>query len=169
MPNKQKRPYRTISIIVPLNDPAKREKRQRNKKLYYLLRRLRYSLHRGNGNTYRRIEPQDSPSSAMPHGAYRLSAQLQLKLEDFLTFAPFTGFITCLQAESIASVVYLVEHKTNGKDVILPPIRISRQRPRRLTQPIPIGTEIDFHHIPYFARAGFSDFVDQPVEEYSAD
>ena len=89
MPNKQARPFRSISIIVPLNNPDTREKQQRNKKLYYLLRWLRYGLHQGNGNVYYRIEPQDAPVT-MPHGAYRLSAQLQSKMENFLNSAPFT-------------------------------------------------------------------------------
>ncbi len=169
MSNTQKRPYRTISIIVPLNNPATREKQQRNKKLYYLLRWLRYGLHRGNGNAYYRIEPQNAPR-IMPHGAYRLSAQLQSKMEDFLNSAPFTGFISRMQAETIAPAVYLVEHKTNGEDVAMPPIRISRHHPLPLTLPIPMdGTEIDLYHTPHFARQMLTAPLDMPVEEYPVD
>ncbi len=91
MTKKQTRPFRSISIIVPLNPPASQEKRQRNKKLYYLLRWLRYGLQRGNGNSYCRIEPQDAPPT-MPHGAYRLSAQIQSKLVDFLHSPPVHRF-----------------------------------------------------------------------------
>ena len=169
MSNTQKRPYRTISIIVPFNNPATREKRQRNKKLYYLLRWLRYGLQQGNGNVYYRIEPQDAPAT-MPHGAYRLSAQLQSKMEVFLNSAPFTVFITRMQAESISPAVYLVEHKTNGEDVALPPIRISSHHPRPLTLPIPMeGTEIDHYHTPHFARQMLTAPLDKPVEEYPVD
>lgn len=169
MSSNQKRPYRTISIIVPLNNPATREKQQRNKKLYFLLRWLRYGLHRGNGNVYYRIEPQDAPVT-MPHGAYRLSAQLQSKLQDFLNSAPFSAFIARMQAESIAPAVYLVEHRTNGEDVVLPPIRISRHHPRPLTLPIPMGgTKVDLYHTPYFARQMLTAAIDKPVEEYPVD
>ena len=169
MSNTQKRPYRTISIIVPLNNPDTREKQQRNKKLYYLLRWLRYGLQQGNGNVYYRIEPQDAPAT-MPHGAYRLSAQIQSKMEVFLNSAPFTIFITRMQAESISPAVYLVEHKTNGEDVALPPIRISSLHPRPLTLPIPMeGTEIDHYHTPHFARQMLTAPLDKPVEEYPVD
>jgi hypothetical protein len=169
MPSKQTRPFRSISILVPLNSPASQEKRQRNKKLYYLLRWLRYGLHRGQGNSYCRIEPQDAPAT-MPHGAYRLSAQLQSKMEDFLNSAPFTGFISRMQAETIAPAVYLVEHKTNGEDVAMPPIRISCHHPLPLTLPIPIGgTEIDLYHTPHFARQSLTAPLDMPVEEYPVD
>lgn len=169
MPDKQTRLYRSISILVPLNPPASQEKRQRNKKLYYLLRWLRYSLHRGNGNTFYRIEPQDAPA-CMPHGTYRLSAQLQSKLDVFLNSAPFTDFIARMRAESIAPVVYLVEHKTNGVDVLLPPISISDQHPCPLTLPIPMeGTEIDLCHTPHFARQMLTVPLDMPVEEYPVD
>ena len=166
MTSNQKRPYRTVSIIVPFNNPATREKRQRNKKLYYLLRWLRYGLHQGNGNVYYRIEPQDAPAT-MPHGAYRLSAQLQSKMEDFLNSAPFTVFITRMQAESISPAVYLVEHKTNGEDVALPPICICGDQPKPLSQPIPMtGTEIDHFHTPCFARQMLTAPLDKPVDEY---
>ena len=135
MPSKQTRPFRSISILVPLNTPTTLEKRQCNKKLYHLLRWLRYGLHRGNGNSYCRIEPQDAPPT-MPHGAYRLSAQIQSKLVDFLHSPRFTGFIARMKAEAIAPAVYLVEHKTNGEDVALPPIRICGDRPKPLALPI---------------------------------
>ena len=169
MSDTQKRPYRTISIIVPFNNPATREKRQRNKKLYYLLRWLRYGLHKGNGNVYYRIEAQDAPST-MPHGAYRLSAQLQMKLDVFLNSDPFTSFISRMQAESIAPAVYLVEHKTNGEDIPLPPIRISSHHPRPLSLPIPMGgKEIDLYHTPYFARQLLTALLYKPVKEYPVD
>ncbi len=164
MTYKQKRPCRTISIIVPFNNPATREKRQRNKKLYYLLRWLRYGLHRGND--YYRLSPQEAPS-IMPYGAYRLHAQLQMKLEDFIASVPFAGFISRMQAEAIAPAVYLVEHKTNGEDVALPPIRICGAWPKRLKLPITeYGTEIDLYHTPYFARQMLIAPLDKPVEEY---
>lgn len=164
MTYKQKRPSRTISIIVPLNNPATREKRQRNKKLYYLLRWLRYGLHRGNA--YYRLSPEEAPAS-MPHGAYRLSAQLQMKMEDFLTSAPFAGFIARMQAEAIAPAVYLVEHKTNGVDVALPPIHICGAWPKPLHQPILMrGTEIDLYHTPWFARQMLTAPLNKPVDEY---
>lgn len=167
--NKQKRSYRTISIIVPFNNPATHEKRQRNKKLYYLLRWLRYSLHRGNGNEYYRLSPQETPAD-MPHGAYRLSAQLQSKLEDFLHSSRFTDFIARMQAEAIAPAVYLVERKTNGEDVALPPIRICGGQPKPLTLPIPMhGTEIDHFHTPCFARQMLTAPLDKPVNEYSVE
>ena len=164
--NKQTRPLRSISIIVPLNSPDTQEKRQRNKKLYYLLRWLRYSLHRGNGNTFYRIEPQDAPPT-MPHGAYRLHAQLQMKMDAFLHSAPWEEFISRIRAESLASAVYLVEHKTNGVDVTLPPISIRDQHPRPLTLPIPMeGTEIDHCHTPHFARQMLTAPLDKPVNKY---
>lgn len=164
MTYKQKRPSRTISIIVPLNNPATRGKRQRNKKLYYLLRWLRYGLHRANA--YYRLSPQEAPA-AMPHGAYRLSAQLQMKMEDFLTSAPFAGFIARMQAEAIAPAVYLVEHKTNGVDVALPPIHICGAWPKPLPLPIPMsGTEIDLYHTPWFARQMLTAPLNKPVDEY---
>lgn len=166
MSNTQKRPYRTISIIVPFNNPDTREKRQRNKKLYYLQRWLRYSLPRGNGNAYYRVEPQEVPA-AMPHGAYRLQAQLQLKMDAFLASAPFAGFIARMKAEAIAPAVYLVEHKTNGEDVALPPIRICGVQPKELSRPIPMpGTEIDRFHTPCFARQMLTAPLDKPVDEY---
>lgn len=166
MPDKQTRLYRSISILVPLNPPASQENRQRNKKLYYLLRWLRYSLHRGNGNTFYRIKPQDAPPT-MQHGAYRLHAQLQMKMDAFLHSAPWEEFISRMRAESLASAVYLVEHKTNGVDVTLPPIGISDQHPRPLALPIPMeGTEIDLYHTPYFARQMLTAPLDKPVEEY---
>ena len=169
MTNKQTRSFRSISIIVPFNSPDTKKNRQRNKKLYYLLRWLRYGLHLGNGNSYCRIEPQDAPPS-MPHGAYRLSAQLQSKLDVFLNTAPFTDFIVRMRAESIAPAVYLVEHKTNGVDVALPPIRIGSHHPRPLTLPIPMGgTEIDLYHTPYFARQMLTAPLDKPVEQYPVD
>lgn len=169
MSEQQRRPYRSISIVVPLNHPDSRENRQRNKKLYYLLRWLRYGLPRGNGNSYRRIEPQDAPP-AMPHGAYRLCAQLQMKLEDFLASDSFAGVIDRMRAESIAPAVYLVEHKTNGEDVALPPIRICGAWPKPLHLPLPnCGTEIDLDHTPYFARQMLSAPIDKPVEEYPVD
>lgn len=166
MSNTQKRPYRTISIIVPFNNPATREKRQRNKKLYYLLRWLRYSLPRGNGNAYYRVEPQEVPAD-MPHGAYRLQAQLQLKMDAFLASAPFAGFIARMKAEAIAPAVYLVEHKTNGEDVALPPICICGGQPKPLPLPIPMpGTEIDLFHTPCFARQMLTEPIDKSVDEY---
>ena len=166
MSNTQKRPYRTISIIVPFNNPDTREKRQRNKKLYYLLRWLRYSLHRGNGNVYYRLSPQETPAD-MPHGAYHLSAQLQMKMDTFLASAPFAEFIARMQAEAIAPAVYLVEHKTNGEDVALPPIRICGGQPKPLTLPIPMtDTEIDLFHTPCFARQMLTAPLDTPVDEY---
>lgn len=164
--NKQTRPLRSISIIVPINNPATQEKRQRNKKLYYLLRWLRYGLHRGNGNSYCWIEPQDAPPT-MPHGAYRLSAQIQSKLQGFLLSSQFTGFIARMKAESIAPAVYLVEHKTNGEDAALPPIRICGAWPKPLALPIPMrGTEIDLYHTPCFARQMLTAAVDTPVSQY---
>lgn len=166
MTSNQKRPYRTVSIIVPFNNPATREKRQRNKKLYYLLRWLRYGLHQGNGNVYYRIEPQDAPPT-MPHGAYQLSAQIQSKLQGFLLSSLFTGFIARMKAESIAPAVYLVEHKTNGEDVALPPIRICGAWPKPLTLPILMrGTEIDLYHTPCFARHMLTAVVDTPLSQY---
>ena len=169
MPSKQTRPFRSISILVPLNPPASQEKRQRNKKLYYLLRWLRYGLHRGQGNSYCRIEPQDAPPM-MPHGAYRLSAQIQSKLVDFLHSPRFTDFIARMKAESIAPAVYLVEHKTNGEDVALPPIRICGAWPKPLALPIPMrGTEIDLYHTPCFARQMLTAPLDKPVNEYSVE
>lgn len=166
MTYKQKRRCRTISIIVPFNNPATREKRQRNKKLYYLLRWLRYGLHRGNGNAYYRLSPQEAPPT-MPHGAYRLQAQLQMKLEDFIASEPFAGFISRMQAEAIAPAVYLVEHKTNGEDVALPPIRICGAWPKPLPLPIPMsGTEIDLYHTPWFARQMLTAPLNKPVDEY---
>ena len=167
--NKQTRPFRSISIIVPLNNPDTQEKRQRNKKIYYLLRWLRYSLHRGNGNTFYRIEPQDAPA-CMPHGAYRLHAQLQMKMDAFLHAAPWEEFISRMRAESLASAVYQVEHKSNGEDVALPPLRIGSLHPRPLTLPIPMeGTEIDHCHTPHFARQMLTAPLDKPVEEYSVE
>lgn len=169
MPNKQARPFRSISIIVPLNNPDRLEERQRNKKLYYLLRWLRYGLHQGNGNTYYRIEPKDAPP-ALPHGGYRLSAQLQMKLEDFQNSAPFTDFIARMQAESIAPAVYLVEHRTNGENIALPPLRICGPAPQPLKLPDAMpGTEIDLCHTPYFARQMLTAPLDKPVEEYPVD
>lgn len=166
MDYKQTRPFRSISILVPLNTPTTLEKRQRNNKLYYLLRWLRYGLHRGNGNSYCRIEPQDAPPT-MPHGAYRLSAQIQSKLVDFLHSPRFTDFIARMKAESIAPAVYLVEHKTNGEDVALPPIRICGAWPKPLALPIPMrGTEIDLYHTPCFARHMLTAAVDTPVSQY---
>ena len=166
MPSKQTLPFRSISILVPLNPPASQEKRQRNKKLYYLLRWLRYGLHRGNGNSYCRIEPQDAPPT-MPHGAYRLSAQIQSKLQGFPLSSQFTGFIARMKAESIAPAVYLVEHKTNGEDVALPPIRICGAWSKPLALPIPMrGTEIDLYHTPCFARQMLTAAVDTPVSQY---
>ena len=169
MPDKQTRLYRSISILVPLNPPASQENQQRNKKLYYLLRWLRYGLHRGNGNTFYRIEPQDAPPT-MPHGAYRLHAQLQMKMDVFLYSAPWKEFISRMRAESLASAVYLVEHKTNGEDVVLPPLRIGSLHPRPLTLPIPMeGTEIGHCHTPHFARQMLTVPLDMPVEEYPVD
>ncbi len=169
MTNKQTRPLRSISIIVPFNSPDTQENRQRNKKLYYLLRWLRYGLHRGNGNSYCWIEPQEAPPT-MPHGAYRLSAQLQMKMDAFLHSAPWEEFISRMRAESLASAVYLVEHKTNGEDVVLPPLRIGSLHPRPLTLPIPMeGTEIDHCHTPHFARQMLTAPLDKPVEEYSVE
>lgn len=169
MTNKQTRPLRSISIFVPFNSPDTKKNRQRNKKLYYLLRWLRYSLHRGNGNTFYRIEPQDAPA-CMPHGTYRLSAQLQSTLDVFLNSAPFTDLIARMRAESIAPVVYLVEHKTNGVDVALPPIRICGAWPKPLPLPIPMhGTEIDSFHTPCFARQMLTAPLDKPVNEYSVE
>ena len=166
MPSKQTRPFRSISILAPLNPPASQEKRQRNKKLYYLLRWLRYGLHRGNGNSYSLIEPQDAPPT-MPHGAYRLSAQIQSKLVDFLHSPRVTDFIAHMKAESIAPAVYLVEHKTNGEDVVLPPIRICGDWPKPLALPRPMrGTEIDIFHTPCFARQMLTAAVDTPVSQY---
>lgn len=166
MTNKQTRPLRSISIFVPFNSPDTKKNRQRNKKLYYLLRWLRYVLHRGNGNSYCRIEPQDAPPT-MPHGAYRLSAQIQSKLQGFLLSSQFTGFIARMKAESIAPAVYLVEHKTNGEDVALPPIRICGAWPKPLALPIPMrGTEIDLFHTPCFARQMLTASVDTPVSQY---
>ena len=165
----QKQVYQEIGIMVPLNNPATLEKRQRNKKLYYLLRWLRYSLHRGNGNSYCWIEPQEAPPT-MPHGAYRLSAQIQSKLQGFLLSSQFTGFIARMKAESIAPAVYLVEHKTNGEDVALPPIRICGAWPKPLALPIPMrGTEIDLFHTPCFARQMLTAAIDTPVEQYPVD
>ena len=169
MPDKQTRLYRSISIIVPFNSPDTKKNRQRNKKLYYLLRWLRYSLHRGNGNTFYRIEPQDAPA-CMPHGAYRLHAQLQMKMDAFLHSAPWEEFISRMRAESLASAVYLVEHKTNGEDVALPPLRIGSLHPRPLTLPMTMeNTEIDLYHTPYFARQMLTAPLDKPVEEYSVE
>ena len=169
MTNKQTRPFRSISILVPLNPPASQEKRQRNKKLYYLLRWLRYSLHRGNGNTFYRIEPQDAPA-CMPHGAYRLHAQLQMKMDAFLHSAPWEELISRMRAESLASAVYLVEHKTNGEDIALPPLRICGPAPQPLKLPDAMpGTEIDLCHTPYFARQMLTAPLDKPVEEYPVD
>ncbi len=169
MADKQKQAYRRISILVPLTPPASQEKRQRNKKLYYLLRWLRYGLHRGQGNSYCRIEPQDALPT-MPHGAYRLSAQLQSKLEAFLHSSRFTDFIARMKAEAIAPAVYLVEHKTNGEDVALPPIRIFGDWPKPLPLPIPMhGTEIDHFHTPCFARQMLTAPLDKPVNEYSVE
>lgn len=169
MTNKQTRPFRSISIIVPLNSPDTKKNRQRNKKLYYLLRWLRYSLHRGNGNTFYRIVPQDAPA-CMPHGAYRLHAQLQMKMDAFLHSAPWEEFISRMRAESLASAVYQVEHKTNGVDVTLPPISISDQHPRPPTLPMTMeNTEIDLYHTPYFARQMLTVPLDKPVEEYSVE
>ena len=166
MPSKQTRPFRSISILVPINNPATQEKRQRNNKLYYLLRWLRYGLHRGQGNSYCRIEPLDALAT-MPHGAYRLSAQLQSKPEDFLHTSRFTDFIARMKAEAIAPAVYLVEHKTNGEDVALPPICICGGQPKPLSQPIPMtGTEIDHFHTPCFARQMLTAPLDKPVNEY---
>lgn len=166
MSNKQARPFRCISIIVPLNNPDRREERQRNKKLYYLLRWLRYGLHQGNGNAFYRIEPQEAPA-CMPHGAYRLSGQLQMKPANFQNSAPFTDFIARMKAESIAPAVYLVEHKTNGEDVALPPIRICGDWPKPLPLPLPMrGTEIDLFHPPCFARQMLTAAVDTPVSQY---
>ena len=166
MAYKQTRPFRSISILVPINNPATQEKRQRNNKLYYLLRWLRYGLHRGNGNSYCRIEPQDAPPT-MPHGAYRLSAQIQSKLQGFLLSPRFTDFIARMKAESIAPAVYLVEHKTNGEDVALPPIRICGDWPKPLPLPIPMrGIEIDLYHTPCFARQMLTAAVDTPVSQY---
>lgn len=166
MTNKQTHPFRSISILVPINNPATQEKRQRNNKLYYLLRWLRYGLHRGNGNSYCWIEPQDAPPT-MPHGAYRLSAQIQSKLVDFLHSPRFTDFIARMKAESIAPAVYLVEHKTNGEDVALPPIRICGDWPKPLPLPLPMrGTEIDLFHPPCFARQMLTAAVDTPVSQY---
>lgn len=103
----------------------------------------------------------------MPHGAYRLSAQLQMKMEAFLTSAPFAGFIARMQAEAIAPAVYLLEHKTNGVDVALPPIRICGGWPKPLPLPIPMcGTQIDLYHTPWFARQMLVAPLDKPVEEY---
>lgn len=167
MTNKQTRPFRSISIIVPLNSPDTKKNRQRNKKLYYLLRWLRYGLHRGNGNSYCWIEPQEAPPT-MPHGAYRLHAQLQMKMDAFLHSAPWEELITRMRAESLASAVYLVEHKTNGEDVALYPLRIGSLHPRPLTLPILMeGTEIDHCHTPHFARQMLTAPLDKPVEEYS--
>ena len=169
MADKQKQVYRRISILVPINNPATQEKRQRNNKLYYLLRWLRYVLHRGNGNSYCRIEPQDALPT-MPHGTYRLSAQIQSKLQGFLLSSQFTGFIARMKAESIAPAVYLVEHKTNGEDVALPPIRICGAWPKPLALPIPMrGTEIDLYHTPCFARQMLTAPLDKPVNEYSVE
>ena len=166
MADKQKRTNRSISILVPLNSPVSQEKRQRNNKLYYLLRWLRYGMQRGNGNTYRRIEPQEAPPT-IPHGAYRLSAQLQSKLEDFLHSSRFTDCIARMKEEAIAPTVYLVEHKTNGEDVALQPIRICGDRPKPLPLPIPMhGTEIDLFHTPCFARQMLTAPLDKPVNEY---
>ena len=166
MTNKQTRPFRSISIIVPLNSPDTQENRQRNKKLYYLLRWLRYGLQRGNGNSYCRIEPQDAPPT-MPHGAYRLHAQLQMKRDAFLNSAPWVELISRLRAESLSSSVYLVEHKTNGEDVALAPIRICGAWPKPLALPIPMrGTEIDLFHTPCFARQMLTAAVDTPVSQY---
>ena len=166
MAYKQKRTYRSISILVPLNSPVSQEKRQRNNKLYYLLRWLRYGMQRGIGNTYRRIEPQEAPPT-MPHGAYRLGAQLQSKLEDFLHSSRFTDFIARMKSEAIAPAVYLVEHKTNGEDVALPPVRICGDWPKPLPLPIPMhGTEIDLFHTPCFARQMLTAPLDKPVNEY---
>lgn len=167
MSNKQKRPRRTISIIVPLNAPYTRANRQRNKKLYYLIRWLRYNLLRGNN--YYRIEPQDSPRS-MPYGAYRLLAPLQQKLDDFISGSAMTDFLARMEAEAIAPAVHLIEHKTNGVDVVLPPIGISKAAPRPLSGDIPKkGTEIDLFHTPYFARQMLSAPLDKPVHEYPVD
>ncbi len=166
MTNKQTRPFRSISIIVPLNNPDTQENRQRNKKLYYLLRWLRYSLHRVNGNTFYRIEPQDAPP-AMPHGAYRLHAQLQMKMDAFLHSTPWVELISRLRAESLASAVYLVEHKTNGEDAVLPPIGIYGPPPQPLTAPFSMnGTEIDLYHTPFFARHMLTTAIDTPVAQY---
>ena len=166
MAYKQKRPFRSISILVPLNTPATLKMRQCNKELFHLLRRLRYSLHRGNGNTFYRIEPQDAPPT-MPHGAYQLHAQLQMKMDAFLHSAPWEEFISRMRAESLASAVYQVEHKTNGEDVLLPPIGIYGPPPQSLTLPIPgNGTKIDLYHTPCFARQMLTAAVDTPVAQY---
>ena len=165
MTNKQTRPLRSISIFVPFNSPDTKKNRQRNKKLYYLLRWLRYSLHRGNGNTFYRIEPQDAPA-CMPHGTYRLHAQLQMKMNAFLHSAPWKEFISRMRAETLASAVYLVEHKTNGEDVALPPIRICGAWPKPLALPIPMrGTEIDLYHTPCFARHMLTTAIDTPIAQ----
>lgn len=106
----------------------------------------------------------------MPHGAYRLSAQLQSKLEAFLHSSRFTDFIARMKAEAIAPAVYLVEHKTNGEDVALPPICICGDWPKPLTLPIPMhGTEIDHFHTPCFARQMLTAPLDKPVNEYSVE
>lgn len=163
---KQKRVYRSISILVPLNPPTSPEKRQCNKKLYHLLRWLRYNLYQGNGNAFYRLEPQEAPS-CMPHGGYRLHAQLQMKRDAFLNSAPWVELISRLRAESLSSSVYLVEHKTNGEDVALPPIRICEAWPKPLPLPIPMrGTEIDLFHTPCFARQMLTAAVDTPISQY---
>ena len=103
----------------------------------------------------------------MPHGGYRLHAQLQMKLDAFLHSALWVELISRLRAESLSSAVYLVEHKTNGEDVALPPIRICGDWPKPLPLPIPMhGTEIDLFHTPCFARQVLTAPLDKPVNEY---
>ncbi len=72
-----------------------------------------------------------------------------------------------MKAEAIAPAVYLVEHKPNGEDVALPPIRICGVRSKPLPLPLPMrGTEIDLFHTPCFARQMLTAAVDTPVSQY---
>lgn len=153
--------YRYISIVAPMAPHDTHTNRQRNMKLYYVLRWFLYTQTPGS-----RFFCTPTPAESMPHGGMCLRARCAASRETFLNSAAFQELLRLLKEERLTSCLYMFDGYADGADKDMPPIElIDQSSPRKLQlSELEEGRNLDRGHIPYFAHQMLVDMKNKPVD-----
>lgn len=158
--------YRYITLAAPMAAHDTLAARQRNLKLYYVLRWFLYTCTPGSGFF---CIPTSSP--ALPHGGQCLRAHCAVSQETFLNSPAFQELLRMLKAEQLTPSLYLFDGYADGADKPMGTIDIIgyARRKKLLARDITVGRGLDRAHIPHFARQMLVHMKNKPMHEIKAD
>lgn len=141
--------YRYITLVAPMSAHDALQGRQRNMKLYHVLRWFLYTQPHGSN-----FHSVPTSSAALPYGAQCLRARCDVSRDAFLQSPAVQELLQQLREEKLTPCLYLFDGFADGADKPLPVIVICGHTPSNRLQAseISLGPSFNRGHVPTFAR-----------------